>query len=210
MFTPLRIPVPPILERAIGYDGEARWVAFYWGAGDEVYYDDGRVSATADWQPYLLFIRHHAVWPGLIGCDFGSSDAPARQYLLLDRTQRALYAAPARAAHQFLLQQWPQPTAEEVAQCTGLRAGDLARLSERFTAELEAVLTWEPAAKAGQPRVGERDALVSAELARQQRRSRDLAAWLSVLPDDGRAAALEAELARQLHEPVGNGEAGER
>jgi len=32
----LRIPVPPMLEEALGYDGSARWVAFYWTpAGDE-------------------------------------------------------------------------------------------------------------------------------------------------------------------------------
>ena len=36
--------LPRNWERAFGYDGEARYVAFYWTpVGDEAMYDDGQV-----------------------------------------------------------------------------------------------------------------------------------------------------------------------
>lgn len=94
--TPLDAPVPPMLEAAIGYDRLARWVGFYWQpAGDECCWDDGQHSLCgAHWPAYLAYTQHRAVWPHLALYDFGSSDEPARHTLLLDRTERRLYAAP--------------------------------------------------------------------------------------------------------------------
>src|SRR5918992_3269646 len=63
-FTPLNVPVPPMLAKAIGYKGKARFVSFHWTpSGDEAYYSDGRISATGNWQAYLAYIRHPAVSP---------------------------------------------------------------------------------------------------------------------------------------------------
>jgi hypothetical protein len=57
--THLAVPVPPMLERAIGYTGEARFVSFYWiPGGDETYYDDGQRAGTGKWQGYLA-----RLWP---------------------------------------------------------------------------------------------------------------------------------------------------
>jgi hypothetical protein len=40
--TPLMAPVPPMLAKAIGYKGEARFVSFQWTPyGDEAEYSDG-------------------------------------------------------------------------------------------------------------------------------------------------------------------------
>jgi len=60
--TALPIPVPPQLETALGYEGDARFVAFYWEpAGDEAMYDDGRISGTGCWTGYLAYVDHPAV-----------------------------------------------------------------------------------------------------------------------------------------------------
>lgn len=50
--------LPRNWELAFGYDGEARFVAFYWTPiGDEARYDDGRISGDGNWQMFLL-VRH--------------------------------------------------------------------------------------------------------------------------------------------------------
>ena len=57
----LKAPVPPMLAKAIGYKGDARYVAFNWTPyGDEAEYFDGRVSATGNWQAFLAYIRGSA------------------------------------------------------------------------------------------------------------------------------------------------------
>jgi hypothetical protein len=111
--TQLHIPVPPQLEQALGYEHKARFVAFYWEAGDESYYDDGRVSGTGEWNGYLTFVRHPAIEPTLRPYHLGDSETEAHHWLLLDRQERALYVAPVRQANRFLHKQWPQKTAGE-------------------------------------------------------------------------------------------------
>src|SRR4051794_2221724 len=102
----LDVPVPPQLEEAMGYAGEARWVRFYWHpCGDEAEFDDGQLSGTGDWMGFLAFVGHAQVAPKLAGYDLGSSDGEARHCLLLDRSERALYVAPMRSAGRFLVAQ---------------------------------------------------------------------------------------------------------
>jgi hypothetical protein len=112
--TPLDAPVPPMLEAAIGYAGAARLVAFHWQpAGDEACYDDGQTSLCgAHWPAYLAYTQHPAVWPHLALYDFGSSEEPARHWLLLDRATRQLYAAPWDVAGAALRLQ-ARPAGEE-------------------------------------------------------------------------------------------------
>ena len=106
--TPLPAPVPPILAQAIGYKGEARYVAFNWTPyGDEAEYFDGRRSATGNWQAFLAYIQHPAVSPLLEDYDLGSSESEARHALILDREKLVLLVAPVKEAHVFLTQQWP-------------------------------------------------------------------------------------------------------
>jgi hypothetical protein len=133
----LQIPVPPMLEAALGYEGNARYVAFYWQpAGDEVMYDDGQVNGDGDWWAWVEFENHRTVishlwlpcpWCDGVGttnqlesdhCDFchgagllpinlGSSDFEADHWLILDRQERQLYVAPVATARRFLQEQWP-------------------------------------------------------------------------------------------------------
>ena len=101
-FTRLNLPVPPDFERALGYPGNARHVAFYWApTGDELMTTDGQVSATGEYAPWLLWVRHISVVPTLFGFDFGNSDAPAKHWLLLDRKERRFYAGGADPMARF-------------------------------------------------------------------------------------------------------------
>ncbi len=59
-----------MLAKAIGYSGDARYVAFNWTPfGDEAEYFDGRRSATGNWQAFLAYIQHPAVSPLLESYD---------------------------------------------------------------------------------------------------------------------------------------------
>src|SRR5262249_33131647 len=109
-------PVPPMLEAAFGYAGQARYVGFYWeSAGDELAYDDGRCGlAGAEWDAWLLFTRHHLVAPVLAAYDLGNSDAPARHWLILDRQTRTLAVAPVQEARTVVRQQWPPISARSL------------------------------------------------------------------------------------------------
>ncbi len=107
--TSLNVPVPPMLAKAMGYRGNARYVSFQWTPyGDETDYSDGRGSGTGDWQAFLAFIHHPAVRPQLQGYDLGSSDSEAKHALILDQEQQILFIAPARDAEKFLQEQWPK------------------------------------------------------------------------------------------------------
>src|SRR5918998_3376160 len=106
--TALPAPVPPILAKAIGYTGEARYVAFNWTPyGDEAEYFDGRRSATGNWQAFLAYIQHPAVSPLLQDYDLGSSDSEARHALVLDRKKLEIFIAPVKEAQAFVSAQWP-------------------------------------------------------------------------------------------------------
>jgi hypothetical protein len=106
--TPLGIPVPPMLSKAMGYTGEARYVSFQWTPyGDEADYSDGRLSGTGNWQAFLAYIQHPAVSPFLKEYDLGSSDSEARHILILDRKKLEIMIAPVKEAQAFLSAQWP-------------------------------------------------------------------------------------------------------
>lgn len=112
----LVVPVPPMLAEAIGYPGQARYVAFYWTPyGDEVIYTDGRLSADGHWHAWLLFTRHRTIAPHLQAYNLGNSDEEATHWLLVDREACAMYAGTAREALAVLRGQYAdQDQAREV------------------------------------------------------------------------------------------------
>jgi hypothetical protein len=66
--------MPRNWERAFGYDGEARYVCFYWTPlGDEAMYDDGQIAADGnccastrtEWCCPIRSQRMHWVWPAM-------------------------------------------------------------------------------------------------------------------------------------------------
>jgi hypothetical protein len=162
-----------MLERALGYEGSATWVSFYWEpAGDEAMYDDGRASGTGEWDAFLLYTRHRAVAPHLEGYDLGSSDALAQHRLVLNREMRALFVAPEREVARHVRAQWPvmvglQPLSPDAVE----------RLSREYNRVLRERLARPPA---------EIRAAVEAHLAVHAREMETLAAWLNAWTRPGR------------------------
>lgn len=161
---PLPVPVPPMLEQALGYPGQARLVAFFWSPlGDEAVFNDGWCSGDADWTAYLAFVEHPTVEPHLRPFDLGSSEDEARHWLVLDREERTLSILPAREAAALLQQQWGtrpaplplqwealDPVPELLASLTGKRGWSLvwrdgapvAQQRQGQEAQVEALCCW--------------------------------------------------------------------
>lgn len=114
--TSLPVAVPPMLEQAIGYTGDARLVAFFFDAGDEAYYADGHMTTCGEWDAYGLFIGHPMVTPHLRRYHLGSSEEPPTHYLLLDRQTRTLSVAPVALVQRLLHEQWGSVEATEPMQ----------------------------------------------------------------------------------------------
>lgn len=98
--------LPRNWEHAFGYDGQARFVAFYWTpAGDEARYDDGQVSGDGNW--YLFSTLRHTHSELSQRYNLGYSDLEAEHWLLLDRETRTLAVPPVAEAQARLREQWP-------------------------------------------------------------------------------------------------------
>jgi hypothetical protein len=165
----LAAPCPPMLEAAVGYAGAADYVALYWEpCGDDACYDDGALSGDGSSAAFLAFARHPAVAPWLAPYDLGSSDATAREWLLVDRRARRLYVGPRADVAAVLRRQDGRP--------------DPAEPSEPASPELLAALAQIPfeEVRVDQGRLA---ALVRARMERQARQVDELVRWL-----DARAA----------------------
>jgi hypothetical protein len=105
------IPVPPMLERALGYDGDAPLVAFWWTPyGDELCYADGRIELCGgNWSAWLDYINHPRVVPYLAHYDFGTSELEGEHRLLLDRRSRTLAVVDRTTAARLLARLAPPP-----------------------------------------------------------------------------------------------------
>jgi len=157
----LLIEPPAALAETLGYNGNARSVAFYWGAGDEAYYDDGRLSNQVDWDAYLMFVRHPLIVPELQEYNLGSSEEEATHWLLLDRENGQITVAPVKLVRQQLLAQWGTPTHEEMM-VVDREAWD------HFVAEV----------RASGPRISQEQ--VFASLIQHLAQVQNLAAWLEM------------------------------
>lgn len=108
----LLAPVPPMLEAAFGYEGGADLVAFYWTpCGDELAYLDsqGNGCAGANWNAWLVFVRHPAIAPFLSPFELGSSEDEAKYWLLLDRKARVFYIGTVEQVTRCLSGNSPPP-----------------------------------------------------------------------------------------------------
>ncbi len=82
----LPLKSPPTLLEAVGYHGEAQYVALYWTPyGDELMLYDGVVSRDGNWQAWLTFTDHRLTRAVLAGYQLGSSEAEAEHWLVVDR-----------------------------------------------------------------------------------------------------------------------------
>ena len=106
----LNVPVPPQLEAAVGYGGDARYFSIFWQpAGDKAIVSDGRTTRDGCWWGYQAFVDHPVVMLALAGqrYDLGSSESEATHWLVIDRVTRTVALAPCAAAEKFLAGQHP-------------------------------------------------------------------------------------------------------
>src|SRR4051812_7926232 len=102
------VPLPPQLEEALNYLGDARLLSLCWTPlGDTCWYDDGRSSGTGHGWAYLAWVRHGKVAPHLADWDLGSSDAEGSHQLLLDLSTRTVGVGTAAEVRDALAAQWP-------------------------------------------------------------------------------------------------------
>jgi len=184
--TPVDVPVGDILLEAMGYRGKARFVAIYFGAGDESYADDGQLSMTCDPHAYLAFIRHPACLE-LAGHRLGNSDEEAAELLVLDRQESRAYVAPVAEARRFLREQWQEsaPTGPVT-----LSEADMQAVMDRLRREMESRPVPTPAE-------------IMASLQEQYRLHRELVSWLDATPQ---ATAGREAIRRMVEGDKGAGE----
>ena len=88
------IPVPPMIERAMGYSGDARYVAFWCRPCDtgQLCWSDGKDTlCSGNVEPWFQYRRHPRIAPFLHSYDFGEDVTAARHRLVLDRQTRTIY-----------------------------------------------------------------------------------------------------------------------
>ncbi len=84
----LPLHAPPTLLSAVGYRGEAQYVALSWTPyGDELVIYDGttQVVGGGNTHAWVAFLDHHLTRAILRGYDLGSSESEARHWLVVDR-----------------------------------------------------------------------------------------------------------------------------
>lgn len=94
---PIQAPPHELLEPALGYSGNARYVAFYY-ACSSARYDDGHVAAEPDTTTFLALVQHPLLAPHLCGAQLGTDDRELTHALILDRLSRSWYTARLRYA----------------------------------------------------------------------------------------------------------------
>jgi hypothetical protein len=109
------LPVPQELAEALGYRGSARYVGFrYIHDADDLVMDDGKSGGNAATQVFHLYHRHRVVAPLLDGAGIGLREYPPTHWLVLDREDGRASLVPAQQARQFLFEQWPPLTQEQI------------------------------------------------------------------------------------------------
>ena len=177
---PLTILVPPQFEAAVGYHGDARYVAIHWTpCGDEAVYDDGRISGTGHWTGYLAWVRHPAVALELAPFHLGSSDSEATHWLVIDRRTRKAFVAPSQEARRVLHNQWPAVVPAVISQEEWEAL--FGRLEEEFSSK-------------PMPTMEE----IEAHIREQRRVEEEMVRWLDAMP--------EAQAAREAIRRLVNGD----
>lgn len=106
---PVRLPLPPMLLAAVGYEGGARYVALRWwgGGGGDVLWSDGSTTATGWWPAWRLLVHEHPLGRAVFAAyDLGDlHEDPADEaphWLLCDRWEGTLDIGLASDVEQLL------------------------------------------------------------------------------------------------------------
>ncbi len=103
-FQRLLIPVPPMIEEALGYTGSSRFVAFYWKPSPAGFSwcDSHGLKPSSYGSVWLAFAQHRRVHPFLEHLNLGTGDSDAEEWLLLDRVKRQFLVGVASKVAAFL------------------------------------------------------------------------------------------------------------
>lgn len=122
----LELPIHPRLETIFGYPGQAPRVVFYYDPrSEQLMYDDGLESGSANTGAYLLWAAHPCV----------RGRVEPASFLLLDRRERKLYALNREQALQTLEAERGAWSAAQPDPVAGLR--DAQQLMAEFLRWLE-------------------------------------------------------------------------
>ena len=103
-FQRLLIPVPPMIEEALGYTGSSRFVAFYWkpNPSDFWWCDSHGSKRSAFGDVWRVFVQHRRVHPFIEQFNLDGSGSDAERWLLLDRVKRQFLVGEASQVAAFL------------------------------------------------------------------------------------------------------------
>lgn len=103
-FQRLLIPVPPMIEEALGYTGSSRFVAFYWKPDPSGFWwcDSHGSKQSAFGSVWNVFVQHRRVQPFIEQFNLNGSHSDAEQWLLLDRVRRQFLVGAASKVTAFL------------------------------------------------------------------------------------------------------------
>ena len=109
--------VPDEFWLALGYEGDARYVAIYWEqCGDEASWADGRAAyCGAFWPAYQALMRANLPAGHAVNWLLGGSDLAATFWLVIDRQTQRAWLVPADEAQDVLRLQWPPEPVEDTA-----------------------------------------------------------------------------------------------
>lgn len=99
----LLLPVPPVLERALWYNEDRRYIGIYWDClFDDCIVADGRCDHVGSGRAWKAFVGHPRVARGLAQYQFGSDQSHPEHMLLLDRNLRRVFVMHYDEGEEFL------------------------------------------------------------------------------------------------------------
>jgi len=104
----ISVPVPPEIDVAFGYHGNARYLGLYWDLIEDalVWTDGHTTNVGGNFSAWFTFTRHPKVASAINEFEFGETRTPARHILLVDRVKRALWVGEFERAQETLTGQW--------------------------------------------------------------------------------------------------------
>ncbi|MBD2099323.1 hypothetical protein [Leptolyngbya sp. FACHB-261] len=102
----VNVVIPPQLRQLVLPNSQERYFGLHWKMErDELQVITAQGACTGSHRAYLAFHNHPRNFPALRDCNLGSSDAAAREMLLIDWQERRAYIAALAEGRTFLAQQ---------------------------------------------------------------------------------------------------------
>ena len=106
----LGLPIPPLLDRTLGYVGNARYVAFYWYLKNFHWADGRHWMKGAEWRAWRLYTQHPRIAPYFGPFTLYDEKGEVQDWFVLDRETQSGYIGAMYAARACLQSQYaPAP-----------------------------------------------------------------------------------------------------